>query len=73
MASLTVLSSPLEAVSSSISAFGRHLLTVCEEIGKARAANALYAQLAYLSDDELSERGLTRDQLTRTVYTKTCG
>lgn len=57
-----------EAVSS---AFGK-FLTVCEEIGRARASKAMYSELAAMSDSELDQFGLKRDEITRTVYSKLC-
>ncbi|WP_417687302.1 hypothetical protein [Roseibium sp.] len=70
MAAFTAFASPLEGLSSALSAAGQRFLAVCEEFGKARAAKALYAELACMTDEELSELGMKRDEISRTVYAK---
>ncbi|MFD1697484.1 hypothetical protein [Roseibium aestuarii] len=62
--------SPLEVLSGALSAFGKSCAVVFEEIGRARAARALYSEFAAMSDADLDAHGLKRDEVTRTVYAK---
>jgi hypothetical protein len=65
-----VVASPLEFISGAFASFGHKFLVVCEELGRARAARALYSALSAMSDEELSQHGLKRDEISRTVYSK---
>ncbi|SHM89590.1 DUF1127 domain-containing protein [Roseibium suaedae] len=67
---ISVSSSPFDAVASAFSHAGSTLLAILEEFGRARAAKALYGELSVLSDAELAEMGLKRDEITNTVYSR---
>ncbi|MEJ8474969.1 hypothetical protein [Roseibium algae] len=67
---ISIVSSPVEYISSAFSSAARSFLTVCEEIGRARAAKVLYHELSCMSDEELGEHGLKRNDISRTVYSK---
>ncbi|WP_417667860.1 DUF1127 domain-containing protein [Roseibium sp.] len=70
MATFSEFASPFEGLSAAFSAAGQRFLAVCEEFGKARAAKALYAELACMTDEELAELGMKRDEISRTVFSK---
>ncbi|MBD8877615.1 DUF1127 domain-containing protein [Roseibium polysiphoniae] len=67
---LSHAASPIETISSIASSLGRSFLETCESIGRARAAKVLYADLAGMSDEELANLGLKRDEISQTVYAK---
>lgn len=66
----SIIASPLEVVSGAFVSFGHKFLEVCDAVGRARAAKALYSELACMSDEELGQHGLKRDEISRTVYAK---
>ncbi|NVK33595.1 MAG: DUF1127 domain-containing protein [Rhodobacteraceae bacterium] len=69
---MTTLATSLhfEGVSEAISSFFSRFIAVCEEVGRARASRAMYAELSAMSDAELDQYGLKRDDVTRTIYSK---
>lgn len=66
----TYTASPFETVSASFSAFLRGIGTFLEEFGRARAASAMYDNLNGLSDEQLDQLGLERNDIARTVAAK---
>jgi len=66
----TTSASVIEFASHALSAAGRGIVASLEEFGRARAARALYTELAAMSDAELDALGLVRSDISRTVYAK---
>jgi len=66
----TTSASVFELASHALSSAGKGILAFMEEFGRARAARALYTELAAMSDAELDALGLARSDISRTVYAK---
>lgn len=66
----TYTASPFETVSASFSSFLREIRIFMEEFGRARAASAMYDNLNGLSDEQLDEMGLERNDIARKVFAK---
>jgi len=66
----TTSASVFEVAAHTLSSAGKGILAVLEEFGRARAAKALYTELAAMSDEELDALGLVRSDISRTVYNK---
>ena len=62
--------SVFEFAADALASLGKGILAFTEEFGRARAAKALYTELAVLTDAELEAMGLKRSDITRTVFAK---
>ncbi|MBO0347177.1 hypothetical protein [Roseibium limicola] len=67
---LTYAASPLDGLSHAWASFSKSCAVFFEEVGRARAARALYAEFSTMSDDELDAHGLKRCDVSQTVYAK---
>ena len=66
----TYSASPIETASAAFSSVLRGIGTFLEEFGQARAASAMYENLNGLSDEQLEELGLERNDIARTIAAK---
>jgi len=62
--------SPFEVISHGAKSLFEGMMNACEAVGKARAARAMFYELSYMSDEELSKHGLKRDEIAGTIYSK---
>lgn len=67
---LSQTASSFDGFSASLASFGKSLAAFFEEVGRARAARALYSEFSAMSDAELDKFGMKRDDIAGTVYSK---
>lgn len=62
--------SPIAIISEATGTFFGRMMEAFDAIGKARAAHAMFNELSFMSDEELSKHGLKRDEIARTINAK---